>query len=110
MTQTQRKAQVAPGFIQHRVVVRIPGQEMFRLPPVIGRSFSNGIADLLLSEHPGAFIRIVTKCHTSQDGLHEALQISDEVSAVLMECQRHSHPGTALVEHFKAVARIGGEQ
>lgn len=110
MIQAQRNAEPVQGFIQSQVVITIPGQLSICLPPVVGRSLAGGIATLVKAEFPCASISIQGRCRDSLVGLYDALRVSDEVHAALVECQRQPHPGAALVEHFKAAAQVGGAQ
>ncbi len=106
----QRVAEVARGFIQSQVVITPLGQESFHLPPVVGRGFADHIAAMVRADFPSASISIQESCHNCLTGLEDALRVSDEVHAVMVEFQQQPRPGTALVEHFKAAARIGGAQ
>lgn len=110
MTPAQRNAEPVQGFIQSQVVITIPGQLSICLPPVVGRTLAGGIATLVKTEFPHASISIQGRCRDSLAGLDDALRLSDEVHTTLMECQRQPHPGAALVEHFKAIAYVGGAQ
>lgn len=108
MNRTLHDALAVQGFIQSQVVITLPGQASLRLPPVVGRSFASSIATLVKVDLPFASISIEGRCRDSLAGLPDALRISDEVSAVLLECRHQRHPGAALVEHYKAAARAGG--
>lgn len=110
MIQAQRNAEAVQGFIQSQVVITIPGQLSICLPPVVGRSLAGGIANLVKAEFPCASISIQGRCRDSLVGLDDALRVSDEVHAAVVECQRQPHPGAALLEHFKAAAHVGGAQ
>lgn len=110
MTCAQQAVEAVQGFIQSQVVITIPGHEAFRLPPVVGRSLAGGIASLVSADFPSASISIQGRCHGSLAGLENALRVSDEVHAAMVECQHQQRPGAALVEHFKAAAQVGGAQ
>lgn len=110
MNLAQPNTEAVQGFIQSQVVITIPGHEAFRLPPVVGRSLAGGIATLVSADFPSASISIQGRCHGSLAGLDDALRMSDQVHATLVECQRQPHPGAALVEHYKAAAHVGGAQ
>lgn len=110
MTLAQRNAEAVQGFIQSQVVVTIPGQEALRIPPVIGRSLAAGIAAIVSADFPSASISIQGGCYDSLAGLDDALRVSDEVHAKVVELQRQLCPGAALVEHFKAAVGVGGVQ
>ena len=110
MTHALRAAGAVPGFIECRVVINVPGQEPFRLPAIIGRSSASAIASLLHSDFPDASISIQERCQCSLDGLDEALRVSGDVRAMLVECQHQSRPGAALLKHFKNAACVGGVQ
>ncbi|AYN14294.1 hypothetical protein CHR29_03725 [Pseudomonas monteilii] len=108
MTLAQRNAEAVQGFIQSQVVVTIPGQQEFRLPPVVWVSLAGDIAAMVKTDFPSASISIQGRCRESLAGLDDALRVSNEVHAALEECQRQPHPGAALVKHFKAAACVGG--
>lgn len=89
----QQPAEVVQGFIQSLVVVTIPGQQSICLPPVVGRSLAEGIATLVKADFPCASISIQGRCRDSLAGLGDALRVSDQVHATLVECQRQPHSG-----------------
>ncbi|HDS1734155.1 hypothetical protein [Pseudomonas sp. BP8] len=110
MTHAQQVAEVVQGFIQSQVVVTIPGQQVFRLPPVVGVSLAGEIATLVSADFPKAAVSILGRCRGSLVGLEDAMRASDEVCAALEQCRRQPNPGAALVEHFQIVAHVGGAQ
>ncbi|MFJ3075292.1 hypothetical protein [Pseudomonas sp. NPDC087029] len=110
MTCVQQAVEAVQGFIQSQVVVTMPGQAMFRIPPVIGCGIATDIAAIVGADFPSASISIQGRCRGSLAGLDHALRVSEEVSAALEKCQRQPRPGAALVEHFKAAAQVGGAQ
>lgn len=110
MTPIQQAAEAVQGFIQSQVVVTIPGQQVFRLPPVVGVSLAGDIATLVSADFPRAAVSILGRCRGSLAGLDDAIRASNEVRATLEECRRQPHPGAALVEHFQAAAHVGGVQ
>lgn len=110
MTCVQHTAEAVQGFIQSQVVVTIPGQQVFRLPPVVGASLAGDIAAMVSADFPQAAVSILGRCRGSLAGLDDAMRVSEEVFATLEECRRQPHPGAALVEHFQAAAHAGGAQ
>ncbi|WP_256816171.1 MULTISPECIES: hypothetical protein [Pseudomonas] len=110
MTRIQQASEVVQGFIQSQVVVTNPGQQMFRLPPVVGVSLAGDIATLVSADFPRAAVSILGRCRGSLAGLDDAMRVSDEVRAALEECRRQPHPGAALVERFKSATDVGGVQ
>lgn len=110
MTHIQQASEAVQGFIQSLVVVTIPGQQSICLPPVVGRSLADGIATLVKTDFPCASISIQGRCSGSLAGLSDALRLSNQVHAMLVECQRQPRPGAALVKHFQATAHTGGAQ
>lgn len=110
MTHSQQVAEAVQGFIQSQVVVTIPGQQVFRLPPVVGVTLAGDIATLVSADFPQAAVSILGRCRGSLAGLEDAMRASDEVRAALEQCRCQPHPGAALVGHFQAVARVGGAQ
>lgn len=110
MTHIQQASEAVQGFIQSQVVITMPGQEVFRIPPVIGCGIATDIAAIVGADFPSASISIQGRCRGSLAGLDHALRVSDEVSAALEKCQRQPRPGAALVEHYKAAAHVGGAQ
>lgn len=110
MTRIHHASEAVQGFIQSQVVVTIPGQQVFLLPPVVGASLAGDIATLVSADFPQAAVSILGRCRGSLDGLDDAMRVSEEVSAALEECRRQPHPGAALVEHFRAAACAGGAQ
>ncbi len=110
MTHIQQVVEAIQGFIQSQVVVTNPGQQVFRLPPVVGVGLAGDIATLVSADFPQAAVSILGRCRGSLAGLDEAMRVSDEVRAALEECRRQAHPGAALVEHFQAAVNVGGAQ
>lgn len=110
MNLAQPNVEAVQGFIQSQVVITIPGQLSICLPPVVGRSLAGCIAAVVKTEFPHASISIQGRCRDSLAGLDDALRVSDEVHAAMVDCQRQPRPGAALVEHFKAAAQVGGAQ
>lgn len=110
MTHVQQASEAVQGFIQSQVVVTIPGQQVFRLPPVVGVSLAGDIAALVSADFPRAAVSILGRCRGSLAGLDDAVRVSEEVCAALEACRRQPHPGAALVEHFLAAAHAGGAQ
>ncbi|MBH3373903.1 hypothetical protein M9Y56_11160 [Pseudomonas juntendi] len=110
MTHIQQASEAVQGFIQSQVVVTIPGQQVFRLPPVVGVSLAGDIAAMVSADFPRAAVSILGRCRGSLVGLDDAMRVSEEVCAALEECRRQPHPGAALVEHFQAAAHAGGAQ
>ena len=110
MTHVQQASEAVQGFIQSQVVVTIPGQQVFRLPPVVGISLAGDIAALVSADFPRAAVSILGRCRGSLAGLDDAVRVSEEVCAALEACRRQPHPGAALVEHFQAAAHAGGAQ
>lgn len=107
MTLAQSNAEPVQGFIQSQVVVTIPGQQVFRLPPVVGVDLAGDIAALVCADFPRASVSILGRCHGSLTGLDDALRISEEVRGTLAECQGQLRPGVALVERFMDAADGG---
>ncbi|MBJ9978430.1 hypothetical protein IAE35_23875 [Pseudomonas sp. S75] len=110
MTHIQQASEAVQGFIQSQVVVTIPGQQVFRLPPVVGVNLAGDIATLVSADFPRAAVSILGRCRGSLAGLDDAMRMSDDVRAALEKCQRQPRPGAALVEHFKAANQVGGTQ
>lgn len=110
MNQVHRNVEAVQGFIQSQVVITIPGQQVFRLPPVVGVSLAGDIATLVSADFPRAVVSILGRCRGSLAGLDDALRVSDVVCAALEECLRQPHPGVALVKHFQTAAHDGGAQ
>lgn len=110
MTHTQKAVEAVQGFILSQVVVTNPGQQVFRLPPVVGVSLAGDIATLVSADFPRAAVSILGRCRGSLAGLDDAIRVSDEVRAALEECRRQPHPGAALVEHFQSAVHAGGAQ
>lgn len=108
MTHIQQTSEAVQGYIQSQVVVTIPGQQAFHLPPVVGVSLAGDIATMVKTDFPSASISIQGRCRESLVGLDDALRVSNEVHAALEECQRQPRPGAALVKHFEAAACVGG--
>lgn len=109
-TYQQDQLEVATGFIQSRVVIKIPGDEVVRLPPVIGQDFAVTIARHLRTDLPDAAISIQQRAHGSLEGLEQALLVSSDVESRLVEFLLYERAGAALLDHYRSVAMTGGVQ
>lgn len=109
-THQQGQLEVATGFIQSKVVIKIASGEWFQIPPVIGQDFAVAIARHLRSDFPDAAISIQQRAHGSLKGLEQALLVSGDVDSRLTEFLLYERPGAALADHYRTVALKGGVQ
>lgn len=76
MTLNHRNAEAVQGFIQSRVVVTIPGQQAFHLPPVVGVSLAGDIAAMVKTDFARRFATTYART-ANLGGLACSYQISN---------------------------------